>query len=158
MSMTLLLALAVSAAVSTAPLDAEALREKARTLTLAGKWDDALAALASAKKDVPDSDTRSLAFLETERGRVLADRNFFHREDPGPARAALEDARRLAEASGDAMVLSEARMQLARLDYSAAFETKDWKTPRAAFESVLTTREKIGDRRGTAECRSSTSA
>src|SRR5262245_16076896 len=151
MSMTLLLALAVSAAVSTAPFDTEALRTKARTLTLGGKWDEALAALAAASKGVTKSDTRTLAFLETERGRVLADRNFFHREDPGPARAALEDGRRLAEASGDPMVLSEARMQLARLDYSAAFETKDWKTPRAAFESVLAVREKIGDRRGASE-------
>ena len=149
--MTLLLAIAVSAAVSGAPVETEALREKARTLTVAGKWDEALSALASATKGVPPSDTRTLAFLETERGRVLADRNFFHREDPGPAHAALEEARRLAEASGDARVLSEARMQLARLDYSAAFETKDWKTPRAAFESVLATREKIGDRRGASE-------
>ena len=42
-------------------------------------------------------------------------------------------------------------MQLARLDYSAAFETKDWKTPRAAFESVLAVREKLGDSRGISE-------
>ena len=151
MGMTLFTALMLSAAVSAASLDTEALRSKARTLTLAGKWDEALSALDAARAGVSKSDTRSLAFIATERGRVLADRNFFHREDPGPARAALEEARRLAEASGDALVLSEARMQLARLDYSAAFETKDWKTPRAAFESVLATREKIGDRRGASE-------
>ena len=42
-------------------------------------------------------------------------------------------------------------MQLARLDYSAAFETKDWKKPRAAFESVLAVREKLGDSRGISE-------
>jgi tetratricopeptide (TPR) repeat protein len=148
--MAWLLALVLSGAAATSA-DTAAVREQARTWTLAGRWNDALKALDAAKTRVPAGDTAALAAIETERGRVLADSNFFHRDDPAPARAALEEAERLARAAGDPLVLSEARMQLARLDYSAAFETKDWKKPRAAFEGVLATREKLGDRRGISE-------
>ncbi len=146
--MTLMLALLLSAAAS---VDTAALREQARTLTLAGRWTDALKALDSAKAKIPPGETASLAFIATERGRVLADSNFFHKDDPAPARAALEEGERLARTAGDELVLSEARMQLARLDYAASFETKDWKKPRAAFESVLAVREKLGDPRGISE-------
>ena len=146
--MTLMLALLLSAAAS---VDSAALREQARTLTLAGRWTDALRALDAAKAKVPPGETATLAFIATERGRVLADSNFFHKDDPGPARAALEEGERLAKTAGDELVLSEARMQLARLDYAASFETKDWKKPRAAFESVLAVREKLGDQRGISE-------
>ena len=146
--MTLMLALLLSAAAS---VDTAALREQARTLTLAGRWTDALKALDSAKAKVPPGETATLAFIATERGRVLADSNFFHKDDPAPALAALEEGERLARTAGDELVLSEARMQLARIDYSAAFETKDWKKPRAAFESVLAVREKLGDSRGISE-------
>ena len=146
--MTLMLALLLSAAAS---VDTAALREQARTLTLAGRWTDALKALDSAKAKIPPGETASLAFIATERGRVLADSNFFHKDDPAPARAALEEGERLAKTAGDELVLSEARMQLARLDYAASFETKDWKKPRAAFESVLAVREKLGDPRGISE-------
>ncbi len=146
--MTLLLALLLSVAAS---VDTAALREQARTLTLAGRWADALTALDAAKAKVPPGETATLAFIATERGRVLADSNFFHKDDPGPARAVLEEGERLARTAGDELVLSEARMQLARLDYAAAFETKDWKKPRAAFESVLAVRQKLGDPRGISE-------
>jgi tetratricopeptide (TPR) repeat protein len=148
--MTLVLALLLFAAPAS-PVDAAALREQARTLTLAGRWDEALKALEAGKAGVPKGDTAALAAIATERGRVLADRNFFHRDDPAPGRAALEEGERLAKEAGDEMVLSEARMQLARIDYAAAFETKDWKKPRAAFESVLAVREKRGDQRGISE-------
>jgi len=146
--MTLMLALLLSAAAS---VNTAALREQARTLTLAGRWTDALKALDSAKAKIPSGETASLAFIATERGRVLADSNFFHKDDPAPARAALEEGERLAKTAGDELVLSEARMQLARIDYAAAFETKDWKKPRTAFESVLAVREKLGDQRGISE-------
>ena len=146
--MTLMLALLLSAAPS---VDTAALREQARTLTLAGRWTDALKALDSAKMKVPPGETATLAFIATERGRVLADSNFFHKDDPAPALAALQEGERLARTAGDELVLSEARMQLARIDYSAAFETKDWKKPRAAFESVLAVREKLGDPKGISE-------
>ena len=146
--MTLVLALLLSAA---APVDTAALRDQARTLTLAGRWTDALKGLDAAKAKVPPGETATLAFLATERGRVLADSNFFHKDNPVPARAALEEGERLAKTAGDELVLSEARMQLARIDYAASFETKDWKKPRAAFESVLATREKLGDQRGISE-------
>jgi len=146
--MTLMLALLLSAAPS---VDTAALREQARTLTLAGRWTDALKALDSAKAKVPPGETATLAFIATERGRVLADSNFFHKDDPAPALAALQEGERLARTAGDELVLSEARMQLARIDYSAAFETKDWKKPRAAFESVLAVREKLGDPKGISE-------
>ena len=148
--MAWLLALVLSGAAATS-VDTAAVREQARTWTLAGRWNDALKALDAAKTRVPAGDTAALAAIATERGRVLADSNFFHREDPAPARAALEEGERLARAAGDPLVLSEARMQLARLDYSAAFETKDWKKPRAAFEGVLATREELGDQRGMSE-------
>jgi len=147
--MTLLLALVVFAAA--ASLETEAIRDQARTLTLAGRWTEALKVLDAAKAKAPPGDTAALAFIATEKGRVLADSNFFHRDDPGPARAALEEGERLARTAGDELVLSEARMQLARIDYAAAFETKDWKKPRAAFESVLAVREKLGDARGISE-------
>src|SRR5262245_29634236 len=146
--MTLMLALLLSAATS---VDTAALREQARALTLAGRWTDALSALDSAKAKVPPGETGTLAFIAVERGRVLADSNFFHRDDPAPARAALEEGERLAKSAGDELVLSEARMQLARIDYAAAFETKDWKKPRAEFERVLAVREKLGDQRGISE-------
>ena len=146
--MTLMLALLLSAAAS---VDTAALREQARTLTLAGRWTDALKGLDAAKSKVPPGEVATLAFIATERGRVLADSNFFHKDDPGPARASLEEGERLAKTAGDELVLSEARMQLARLDYAASFETKDWKKPRAAFESVLAVREKLGDQRGISE-------
>ena len=145
--MTLILALLLSAAT----LDTAALREQARTLTLAGRWDEALKALDAAKAKVPPGQTAAFAFIAVERGRVLADSNFFHKDDPGPARASLEEGERLAKTAGDELVLSEARMQLARITYAAAFETKDWKTPRAAFEQVLAVREKLGDQRGIGE-------
>jgi tetratricopeptide (TPR) repeat protein len=148
--MTLLLALLLSTAVGAA-VDTAALREEARNLTLAGRWTDALKALDAAKARVPPTETATLAFVATERGRVLADSNFFHEDAPGPARAALEEAQKLAKQAGDELVLSEARMQLARLDYAASFETKDWKKPRTAFESVLAVREKLGDERGVSE-------
>ena len=148
--MTLMLALLLSAATGSS-VDTAALREQARTLTLAGRWTDALNALDAAKARVPPGEAATLAFIATERGRVLADSNFFHRDDPAPARAALEEAERLAKTAGDELVLSEARMQLARITYAGAFETKDWKTPRAAFEQVLAVREKLGDQRGISE-------
>ena len=148
--MTLMLALLLSTA-TTASVDTAALREQARTLTLAGRWTDALEALDAARAKVPPAQTATLAFIAVERGRVLADSNFFHRDAPAPARAALEEGERLAKSAGDELVLSEARMQLARIAYAAAFETKDWKTPRAAFEQVLAVREKLGDQRGISE-------
>jgi tetratricopeptide (TPR) repeat protein len=147
--MTLILALLLSSAAVS--LDTEALRDQARTLTLAGRWTEALKTLDAARAKVPPGDTAALAFIATERGRVLADSNFFHRDDPAPAVSALQEGERLAKQAADELVLSEARMQLARIDYAAAFETKDWKKPRAAFENVLAVREKLGDQRGISE-------
>ena len=116
-------------------------------MTLEGRWDAALATL-----DAGDArDRRASAAIRTERGRVLMDRSFFHRRDPAPARAALEEGRRLAKAAGDDATAAAADQGLGQLDYNDAFETKDWKKPRAAFESVLAVRERIGDRRGAAE-------
>jgi tetratricopeptide (TPR) repeat protein len=116
-------------------------------MTLEGRWDAALAALGAANT----RDRRASAAIRTERGRVLMDRSFFHRRDPAPARAALEEGRRLANAAGDDATAAAADQGLGQLDYNDAFETKDWKKPRAAFEDVLAARQKVGDRRGVAE-------
>ena len=116
-------------------------------MMLEGRWDGALAALDAANA----RDRRASAAIRTERGRVLMDRSFFHRRDPAAARAALEEGRRLAKAAGDDATAAAADQGLGQLDYNDAFETKDWKKPRAAFESVLAVRERIGDRRGAAE-------
>jgi len=152
--LALLLAGGAFAAMDAAPLpsapDVASLLEKTRSLTLAGRWDDALSALDAARAGSAD-DRRAAAAIRTERGRVLMDRSFFHRRDPAPARAALEEGARLAKVAGDDATAAAAAQGLGQLDYNDAFETKDWKKPRAAFESVLAARERIGDRRGTAE-------
>jgi tetratricopeptide (TPR) repeat protein len=138
----------LAALLAAAPAaDVSAVLQESRTLTLAGRWDDALAALSAAQKKSA-SEPRAAAALATERGRVLADSNFFRKFDPAGARAALEDALKLARAAGDAQSEADARQYLGQLVYAEAFETKDWKTPRATFQALVPVREKLGDRRG----------
>ncbi len=151
--MTRFLALfaACGAASLLAAPDTASLLEETRAMTLAGRWAGALSALDAAEAGSGKADPRALAAIRTEKGRVLMDRSFFHRRDPAPARAALEEGLRLAKAAREAATAAAAAQALGQLDYNDAFETKDWKKPRAAFERVLAAREKIGDRRGVAE-------
>jgi len=130
--------------------DVASLLAKTRAMALEGRWDAALSALDAAGT-ASARDSRASAAIQTERGRVLMDRSFFHRRDPAPARVALEEGLRGARAAGDDATAATAAQALGQLDYNDAFETKDWKKPRAAFESVLAARERIGDRRGAAE-------
>ncbi len=147
--MPILLALLLAAAPS-AGLDA--VLAESRTLTLAGRWDDALARTsAAAARAKTAGDARAEAVLAVERGRVMADANFFRRFDPRGARAALEEGMRLARAANDERAIADATQYLGQLVYSEAFETKDWKTPRATFEALVPVREKLGDRRGLAQ-------
>ncbi len=147
--LALLLAGIGPAAVHAAP-DTASLLAKTRAMTLEGRWDAALSELEGAEAGLA-GDRHASAAIRTERGRVLMDRSFFHRRDPAPARAALEEGRRLAKAAGDDATAAAADQALGQLEYNDAFETKDWKKPRAAFEGVLAVRERIGDRRGVAE-------
>jgi tetratricopeptide (TPR) repeat protein len=132
--------------------DTTALFQETRAMTLSGRWDAALSALAAAGARAETSgDRKTQAALVTERGRVLMDRSFFHRKDPEPARTALQEGLRLAGAVKDERVAADARQYIAQLDYNDAFDTKDWEKPRAAFLGVLELRERLGDRRGVAE-------
>ncbi len=144
-------ALLLAFAADAGAFDADAVRAQSRTLTLAGNWERALALLDAAEARPGAADPRAKAALAAERGRVLMDMNFFHHRDPAPARAALEEAQRLAKAAKDRMVAADVAQSLGQLSYSAGFETRDWKTPRSAFEKVLAEREKLADRRGLAE-------
>ena len=149
--MTLAAALLLAFAADATAFDAAAVRAESRTLTLAGNWERALALLDAAEGRAGASDPRAKAALAAERGRVLMDMNFFHHRAPAPARAALEEAQRLAKAAKDRIVAADVAQSLGQLSYSAGFETRDWKTPRSAFEKVLAEREKLADRRGLAE-------
>ena len=149
-AVTLFLALLLACGIPS-PSETAALLKQTRAMTLAGRWDEALSALDAAGTAAAKGATRAQAALRTERGRVLMDRSFFHRKDPAPAREALEDGLRLAQAARDDGTAAAASQGLGQLDYNEAFESKDWRKPRAAFESVLAVRERIGDRRGTSE-------
>jgi tetratricopeptide (TPR) repeat protein len=152
-AVTICLSLLLLASGVAAPADeTAALLKETRAMTLSGRWDAALSVLEAVSGRAEKSgDRKAEAALATERGRVLMDRSFFHRKDPGPARAALEEGLDLAEAVKDDRVAADARQYIAQLDYNDAFESKDWEKPRGAFLTVLGVRERLGDRRGVAE-------
>jgi len=108
-----------------APANTAALLKETHAMTLAGRWDAALAALDAADAGAAKGgDGRSAAIRTIEGGRVLTERSFLHRKDPAPARAALEKGLGLATAARDEAAAAEAAQQLGRLEEAAAAAEK----------------------------------
>ena len=156
--MTLLLALVFSAfsAVSTAeagaPVDTDALRQQTGKLTLAGRWDEALALIAAPiDQAAAAGDVKTRGVLTVERGRILMDSNFYRKNDPGPARRALAEGLAYSRGAGAQISMADAAQYMAQLDYADSFETKKWDRVRLSLQRVLEVREKIGDKRGISE-------
>ncbi len=131
---------------------ATALVEQSQALTRSGRWDDAAAMLngniASARRT---GDRKAEAALAVELGRVLLDRNAYHRRNPSAALAALDTALAVARESGEPQSEADAIQYLGQFHYGDAFATNDWETPRSFFLQALRKRERLGDRRGLAE-------
>jgi len=125
---------------------------QSRTLTLRGRWDAAATMLKREIASVERCGCRETgAALRVELGRVLADRNFFHRRDAEAARGALEEALRFARSVEDEQAEADATQYLGQLLYAKAFSTRDWGTPRSEFEIAASVRERLGDSRGLSE-------
>lgn len=125
------------------------LLDECRTLTLVGRWDEALRRLEAERGRA--GGPRERAAVSVEIARVLADRSFFHRRDSKAARLALERARAEVTAAGSADLAADAVQLGGQLDYADAFTSQDWETPRKAFQEAARVRERSKDLRGLAQ-------
>jgi tetratricopeptide (TPR) repeat protein len=152
MLLPLIVSLLISVPAIQAMVAEPGLVVESRQLTLRGDWDVAIGRLEPAIQGaVERRDRVEEAILRTELARVLADRNFFRQADPARAREAVDRALRAARAAQHDASIASATQALGQLHYSAAFRTKDWKTPRDIFKRVIAMRTKLGDRRGLAQ-------
>jgi tetratricopeptide (TPR) repeat protein len=129
---------------------ARSLVSETRQMTLHGDWDAAVERLDSALMTARGDDATE-ALLRVERGRVLADRNFFHRSDPGRARQAIGAGLRSARRARHEPSVADGTQALGQLYFSQAFRTHDWEKPRRLFREAVALRERLGDTRGVAQ-------
>jgi tetratricopeptide (TPR) repeat protein len=123
-----------------------------RKMTLAGDWDEAISKLQPAlQAAVRRHDIVGEAVIRVELGRVLADRNFFHKADAPRAQSALQIALRVAQSAGHKQSIADATQYLGQLHYAEAFNTGNWQKPRAYFLRAISLRQKVGDQHGLAQ-------
>jgi tetratricopeptide (TPR) repeat protein len=124
-----------------------ALVSETAQMTLRGEWDAAIARLEAAIADAR-SDRVQDAVLRTELGRVLADRNFFHRADVASAKRALNAALGSAKRAGHQPSIADVTQYLGQLLFAEALHSQDWEKPRQRFLRAIALRERLHDERG----------